>query len=113
MPSSARRALSYTFSKNPAPKVFDTSKTAPKTFSVRHPCSSVFICGQFKCAVAPWDLSFQLTAGCENIPPSRLAHKTRHGPPHDGLKLAHPLCIRRLKRNPRPRIQRDQIYFRI
>src|ERR1700733_1454758 len=94
------KARSYTFSKNPAPSVFETSKTAARTFSVnefRHPCSSAFICGNLKCAVTVRDLSFQLSAGGENIQPSRSADETRHGSPQDGLKRAHALRVRGLK----------------
>ena len=59
--NSFTRALSYSFSKNPAPKVFETSNAAPITASVRefkstlssrsgrsifsYPCLSVPICG--------------------------------------------------------------------
>src|SRR5438270_10516112 len=48
-PSSRSNARMYTFSRNPAPRVFETSMTAPMTRSVRafsYLCSSVFICGQ-------------------------------------------------------------------
>src|SRR5450756_455778 len=49
-PSSRSGARSYTFSRNPAPRVLETSKTAPSTRSVsesKYPGSSVFIRGQY------------------------------------------------------------------
>src|ERR1700733_5257762 len=98
------KARSYTFSKNPAPSVFETSKTAARTFSVnefRHPCSSAFICGNLKCAVTLRDLSFQLSAGRENVKPPRPADKARRRSPHDRLKRAHALGIGRFKSDSR------------
>jgi hypothetical protein len=79
----------------------------------RYPCSSVFICGQCKCAIAARYFSFQLPAGRENIPAARLAHEARHGSPDDFLKRAHALRIGRLKSDPRSWIQRDQIHLRV
>src|SRR5690242_1535699 len=41
--NSARRARSYTFSRNPAPRLFETSKTAPMIFRVKASIESAFI----------------------------------------------------------------------
>ncbi len=59
------------------------------------------------------DSSLQLPASSINIKPSWPTNKTGHRPSHNFLERRHPFRKWSLKRNPRPRIQRNQIHLTV